>query len=136
MKFDCVGRDSEGLMYMRFHKTYTNTEKIQLLQRSILVNSLAYYVLDENILTDFQYDATALQLAELKKKYPEEFNRSKYYEYFYDYCQDDEVHYTSGFDLLERVRKLDSDLYRRLHIDASMALDLKRKYGTEGMSSL
>lgn len=132
MNFDPVGVDRNGDYYMKFHKPFNNVEKIQLLQRSILVNSFAYYVLDSNILTDFQYDANAMQLAELKKNYPEEFGRSKYYEYFYDYCQDDDVHYTSGFDLLERVRKLDSDLYKKLHIDAAMALDLKQKYGTEG----
>lgn len=134
MNFDCVGRDEKGQMYMRFNKPFTNVEKIQLLQRSILVNSFAYYILDSNILSDFQYDANAMQLAELKTKHPEEFERSKYYEYFYDYCQDDEVHYTSGFDLLDRVRKLDADLYRKLHIDAALALDLKQKYGTEGIS--
>ena len=134
MNFDCVGKKPNGEMFMKFHIPFSTVERMQLLQRWILVQSFAYYVLDTNIATDFQYDANAMQLAELKKNYPEEFGRSKYYEYFYDYCQDDDVHYTSGFDLLERVRKLDSDLYRRLHIDAAMALDLKQQYGTEGIS--
>lgn len=134
MNFDCVGRKSTGEMYMKFNKPFNAVEKIQLLQRSILVQSFAYYELNENILTDFQYDANARQLAELKKKYPDEFERSRYYDYFYDYCsEEDDAHFTSGFDLLERVRKNDPQLHRRLHMDAACALDMKQRFGTEGM---
>lgn len=127
MNFQPVGKDPKtGEMIMKFHHVYTPLEKIQLLQRSILVNSFAYYELNENLLTDFQYDDNAKQLAELKKEYPDEFERSKYHPYFYDYCsEEDDAHYTSGFDLLERVRKEDDDLYRRLWIDAMLALDIK-----------
>ena len=127
MNFDCVGKNSEGQMYMKFNKPFNVVEKMQLLQRSILVNSFAYYELNENILSDFQYDANAMQLAELKQNHPEEFKRSKYYDYFHDYCQDG-VHYTSGFDLLERVKKADGDLYKRLWLDAVWALDLKNRH--------
>ena len=126
MQFDCVGRDSKGQLHMKHNHVFTPLEKIQLLQRSILVSSFAYYELDSNILTDFQYDDNAKQLAELKKQYPDEFHRSRYYEYFHDYCQDD-IHYTSGFDLLERVKKADKDLYRRIWMDAAWALELKNK---------
>lgn len=128
MNFNCVGINKEGERYMKYNYPFNIVEKIQLLQRSILVNSFAYYELNENILSDFQYDANAMQLAELKKEHPDEFKRSRYYEYFYDYCSD-ETHYTSGFDLLERVRKNDARLYRYLHIDASMALDAKYRRG-------
>lgn len=130
MNFNPVGINPEtGERYMKFHMPYTIVERIQLLQRSILVNSFAYYELDSNLLSDFQYDDNAKQLAEFKKQYPEEFKRSRYFEYFKDYCsEDDNVHYTSGFDLLERVRKADKDLYRKLHMDAAWALDLKSKY--------
>ncbi len=130
MNFDCVGRNPNGEMYMKFHQPFSPVEKIQLLQRSILVNSFAYYELNENILSDFQYDDNAKQLAELKKEYPEEFKRSRYHEYFYDYCsEEDNAHYTSGFDLLDRVKKKDKELYRHLHIDAVWALDLKARRG-------
>lgn len=129
MNFDCVGRKESGEMYMKFHKPFTTTEKIQLLQRSILVQSFAYYELNENILSDFQYDNNAKQLIELMKENPDEAERSKYCLYFKDYCPEDgDVHYTSGFDLLERVRREDPKLYRYLHIDAALALDLKQEY--------
>lgn len=130
MNFDCVGKDAEGRMHMKFHKPYTVVEKIQILQRWILVQSFAYYDLDENIASDFQYDANARQLADLKKEYPDEFKKSRYYDYFYDYgSEDDGTHYVSGFDLLERVRRADKQLHRYLHIDAALALDLKKKRG-------
>lgn len=126
MNFDAVGRDSKGRMYMKFHKPFNPLEKIQLLQRSILVNSFAYYELNENILSDFQYDTNAKQLAVLKKEYPEEFKRSRYYEYFHDFCcEDDGTTNTSGFDLIDRVRRADPKLYRYIHMDAAWALDLK-----------
>ena len=125
MDFSCVGTDSKGQYYMKYNKPFSFAERIQLLERSILVNSFAYYILDDNILSDFQYDDNAKELAELKKKYPEDFKRSRYYEYFKDYCSDDDTVFTSGFDLLEKVRKEDYDLYSRLHEDASLALRLK-----------
>lgn len=134
MNFHPVGKTANGEMYMKFHHPFTVVEKIQLLQRSILVQSFAYYELNENLLTDFQYDDNAKQLAELKKQYPAEYERSKYHLYFHDYCsEEDDVHYTSGFDLLERVRKNDDDLYRRLHMDAAWAADLKQRYGLGGI---
>lgn len=126
MNFNCVGRDENGERYMKFHKPFSVVEKIQLLQRWILVQSFAYYELNENIATDFQYDANATQLAELKKEYPEEFKRSRYYDIFHDYCQDG-VQYTSGFDLLERVKKSNEELYRYIWMDAVNALEQKKR---------
>lgn len=125
MDFLCVGTDSKGQYYMKYNKPFSFAERIQLLERSILVNSFAYYILDDNILSDFQYDDNAKELAELKKEHLEDFKRSRYYEYFKDYCNDEDMVYTSGFDLLEKVRKADCNLYSRLHEDASMALRLK-----------
>lgn len=112
---------------MKFSKPFSIVEQIQLLQRSILVNSFAYYELNENILSDYQYDDNAKQLAALKKEYPAEYEQSRYYTYFKDYCSDDDnAHYTSGFDLLERIRKTDKLLYRHIWIDASQAIELKK----------
>lgn len=130
MNFNPVGTNERGERYMKFHEPFTPTEKIQLLQRSILVNSFAYYELDSNILSDFQYDDNAKQLAELKEQYPDEFRRSRYYPYFYDYCSDvDGTVNTSGFDLLRKIEKADKELYRHIWIDAALALELKSKRG-------
>lgn len=129
MNFNPVGRDENGERYMKYHMPFTIVEKIQLLQRWILVQSFAYYELNENIASDFAYDSNAKQLAELRNKYPEEFKRSKYYPYFHDYCSDvDGTVNTSGFDLLRKIEKADKELYRHIWIDAAWALDLKQKY--------
>lgn len=134
MNFSPVGIDDRGERYMKYHYPFNSIEKIQLLQRWILVQSFSYYELNENIASDFTYDNNAKQLAEFKRDYPTEFKRSRYFEYFKDYCsEDDGMHYTSGFDLLDKVRRADKDLYRRLHIDAIMALDAKQKFGMGGI---
>lgn len=128
MNFNPVGINDQGERYMKFHTPFNIVEKIQLLQRWILVQSFAYYELDNNIASDFTYDANARQLEDLCNGYPEEFKRSRYYPYFNDFYDAGE-HATSGFDLIERVRRADKDLYRRLHIDAVMALDAKQRFG-------
>lgn len=103
---------------MTFSKPFTDKEKIQLLQRSILVNSYAYYELDENILSDYQYDMNTRQLLELKKTNPEAWQESKYYTYFNNFESG------TGFDLTSRLRE-DPDLYNRVVRDALCALDLR-----------
>jgi hypothetical protein len=135
MNFDPVGINKQGEHYMKFHTPFSVVEKIQLLQRWILVQSFAYYELNQNIASDFKYDANAGQLERLMKGNPEEANRSRYRKYFYDFFDENEdTHMTSGFDLLERVRKNDKKLYRYIWMDAVRALELKAKYGTNGMS--
>lgn len=129
MNFDPVGVNPEtGEYFMKFKEPFSPVIRIQLLQRWILVHSFIYYELNENIATDFQYDANARQLAELKKEHPEEFTKSRYYDIFHDYCsEEDGTVNTSGFDLLERVRKSDDQLYRYIWMDAVNALEQKQK---------
>ena len=110
---------------MIFTKTFTPKQQIELIQRSILVNSFAYYELNDNILSDAQYDRNATQLAQLKEDYPEDFAAGRYYRYFSDYCSDDGTVYTSGYALLEKVRRNDYDLYLRLKEDSLLALEMK-----------
>lgn len=132
MNFNCVDRDSKGRLYMKFREPFTIVERIQLLQRWILVQSFAYYEMNENIASDFLYDENAKQLAELKKQYPEEFKRSRYYDYFHDYCsEEDGTVNTSGFDLLRKIEKQDRELYRHIWIDAAMALEMKNRRPSE-----
>jgi hypothetical protein len=129
MNFDPVGRTKDGELFMKFHTPFTIVEKIQLLERWILVQSFIYYELDQNIVADHDYDNNAKQLAELKKEYPEEFKRSRYYDIFHDYCsEEDGTVNTSGFFLLERVRQLDKQLYRYIWMDAIRAIDMKQKH--------
>lgn len=105
---------------MKFSKPFTDKEKIQLLQRSILVNSYAYYELDQNILSDFQYDMNTRQLLELKNSSPEAYRKSRYYKYF------DNFESGTGFDLPGRLAK-NKKLRKIVEHDAYLALKLKKE---------
>lgn len=105
---------------MIFSKQFTDKEKIQLLQRSILVNSYAYYELNENILSDYQYDSNARQLLELKRLAPDAWKKSRYYRYFENFESG------TGFDLSSRIRK-NRKLYNQVSRDAYLALRLKKE---------
>ena len=105
---------------MKFKDHFTDKEKIQLLQRSILVNSYAYYELNENILTDYQYDKNTRQLLALKESNPEAYRKSRYNRYF------DNFESGTGFDLTSRVQS-NRKLYQNIARDAHLALKLKKE---------
>lgn len=122
MNFDPVGIDSKGMYRVKFGAPFNIVERINLLERWVLVQSFAYYELDENIAADSVYDKNSHQLAEMLEQYPDEAKRSRYSQYFYDFTGD------TGYHLIGRVQKADPDMYRRIWRDACMALDLKKKY--------
>lgn len=101
-------------------KLFTDKQKIQLLQRSILVNSFAYYELNENILPDYKYDENTRQLLKLKKTAPEAYEKSRYRKYF------DNFESGTGFDLTGRL-KSNRKLYGQVARDARLALRLKNE---------
>ena len=105
-------------------RPFTDKEKIQLLQRSILVNSYAYYELNENILSDYQYDMNTRQLLALRKTNPEAYRKSRYFKYFNDFESG------TGFDLTDRLRA-NHKLYQNVARDAHLALRLKKNNETE-----
>jgi hypothetical protein len=99
---------------------FTVKDMIDLLERSILVNSYAYYELNENLLADYQYDANTRQLLELKRSHPEEFKKSRYHKYF------DNFESGTGFDLAGRL-SANKRLYNKIARDAHVALHLKKE---------
>ena len=105
---------------MKFSKPFTDKEKIELLERSILVNSYAYYELNENILSDYQYDMNTRQLLAFKHDNPEDFKKSRYYKYF------DNFESGTGFDLTGRL-KSNKKLFKIISHDAHLALKLKKE---------
>lgn len=102
------------------NKPYTDKEKIQLLQRSILVDSYVYYELNENLLADSDYDANTRQLLALKKTNPEAWEKSRYRRYFENFESG------TGFDLMYKVRK-NLNLFRKIVRDGNLALGLKEE---------
>lgn len=105
---------------MKFSRPFTIKEQIELLQRSILVNAYAYYEMDQNILSDRDYDMNALQLESLKNEHPEAFKKSRYYKYFADFESG------TGFDLVSKVQR-SKTMRKKIERDASWALKLKEE---------
>lgn len=70
----------------------TIAEKITQRRWQILVHSCLYYRMDENIISDYQYDAFARELKELQEKYPEIAKTCAFHKEFEGFTG-------SGFDL-------------------------------------
>ena len=100
---------------MVFPEWFTIKERLDLLERSILVNAYCYYEMNDNILSDRQYDMNALQFEDLKNKNPGAFRRSNYYKYFVDFESG------TGFDLVSKI-KSDEELCAKIERDVRLAL--------------
>ena len=106
---------------MKFKPEWDAKTRIELLERWILVQSYAYYELNDNIASDFGYDDNVKQLFKLIADNPDDHYNSRYYPYFNKY----EPGCTSGFELLEKVKKKNKALYSIIYRDAQNALDTK-----------
>lgn len=60
----------------------TLQERINFLQRYMIVHAVIYYELDNNIVDDRVYDAKAKELVRLKNENPELWKSSEYYKQF------------------------------------------------------
>lgn len=101
---------------MNFKNPYfTELEKIQLLQRWIILHSYLYYELDKSVIADKCFDDNCKQLMKMKKEFPKEYKKSRY-----DYCMKD-FDGNTGFDLYNRLTYVDRDKIER---DAKVILKL------------
>lgn len=112
---------------MIFKEEFTTLDRIQLLQRWILVQSYIYYELDSNISSDSNYDANCNQLFALKAEHPDDWKASRYAKIFRKF----EPGCTSGFELVDRVKKADRQLYKDIHVSAKVALFMRDKYASQ-----
>lgn len=101
-------------------KPFTDLQKIQLLQRSILVTSYVYYELNDNIQSDRTYEMNTQQLLSLKRSNPEAWKKSRYYKYF------DNFESGTGYDLMYRIID-NKKLFQKVTRDATVALRLKNE---------
>lgn len=69
-------------------------QRIDFLQRFIILHSYIYYELNNNIISDKQYDEKAKELTGYKNKYPDLWKASEYYKQF-----GDEYNGATGFTL-------------------------------------
>lgn len=82
-----------------FPRRWNIKTKIEYLQRKIILNSIAYYELNTNKLTDNQYDELSRQLVDMQKGV--DIKDTQYGYIFYDFDG------TTGFDLYHRLNDYD-----------------------------
>ena len=85
-----------------FPRRWNMKTKIEYLQRKIILNSIAYYELNTNKLTDKQYDELSRQLVAMQAEYPN-IMETQYGYVFYDFDG------STGFDLYHRLNKHDKE---------------------------
>lgn len=98
---------------------WDDVTKINYIQRRVIIHSLIYYVFNESVISDNEYDSISKQLVQMSQELPEDIlSKSKYY-----YCMND-FDGSTGFDIPSRLTKED---YEYLTIIASHILNQWRK---------
>lgn len=87
----------------------TDQEYINFLQRYIILHSYIYYELNNNVISDRQYDEKAKELVKYKNEYPELWKRSMYYKQF-----GDEYNGATGFTLYHDLDEHQKEIIRSL----------------------
>lgn len=62
----------------------TTQDYINFLQRFIILHSYIYYELNDNVISDKDYDVKSKELVKYKNEYPELWKSSEYYKQFGD----------------------------------------------------
>lgn len=76
-------------------------QKANWLERCLIIHSILYYELHENVIEDFQYDKAGKQLLKLKKQLGSEFKNTEYYYVFKDFDA------STGFYIYDRLNSYD-----------------------------
>lgn len=93
---------------MKFKNPYWEPiDKINMLQRWILVHSYIYYELNSSVVSDHMYDNNCNLLVQMKKDYPKAFKKSRYFPAFSQFDG------STGFDLISKLPKKEKDIIER-----------------------
>lgn len=84
-------------------------EYINHLQRYIIVHSYIYYELNDNVISDREYDAKSKELTAYKLAYPEYWKQSRYYKQF-----GDDYNGATGFTLYEDLDEHQKEIIRSI----------------------
>lgn len=84
-------------------------DRINFLQRYIIVHSYIYYELDNNIISDREYDARAKELVGYKKDYPELWRTSEYFKQF-----GDDYTGATGFNLYHELNEYQQGIIKSI----------------------
>lgn len=87
----------------------TTQDYIDFLQRYIILHSYIYYELDNNIISDRQYDLKAKELVRYKNEYPDLWKQSMYYKQF-----GDDYNGATGFTLYYDLDEHQKEIIRSL----------------------
>ena len=87
---------------MKFKAGMTEKQKIEAVQRQILVHSMLYYYFDTSVISDQRFDKIARLLVKKHQQIgPKKLASTQYGYVFYDFDG------TTGFDLIDRLNKAD-----------------------------
>ena len=87
----------------------TLQDRINFLQRYIIVHSYIYYELDNNIISDREYDAKSKELVSYKNNYPDLWKNSEYFKQFgADYTG------ATGFNLYHELNEYQKDIIKSI----------------------
>ena len=107
---------------MKFSNPYlTEKEKIELLSKWIIIQSLIYYEYDSNLVSDETYDHNSKAFLELILVHPEVFKSSKYYHILHDFKG-------SGYYIYSRLNDGEAREYENL---INYVLKLQRSKGAK-----
>lgn len=70
---------------MKFPDHFSIVDRINLLQRWIIVHSIIYYTMDTSVVPDSMFDENCNQLVQLMRDNSEELKQSRYYYCMYDF---------------------------------------------------
>lgn len=87
---------------MKFAEGMTAKEKIEALERYILVHSMLYYHMNESVISDERFDKYARLLARKIEQLGSKKIASTQYGYVFE-----DFDGTTGFDLIDRLNKPD-----------------------------
>lgn len=83
---------------IRFDGSWTLLEKLNVLQRRIIVYSIMYYMLNESCISDKEYDAISRMYMQLAEEAPQDvLEQTQYWNCFSDFDGN------TGFDLYYRL---------------------------------
>lgn len=84
-------------------------EKLDWLQRYIIVHSYLYYEKDTNVISDREYDRRAKNLAKIREKYPELWKNSEYFKQF-----GNDYNGATGFTLYHDLDEYQKEIIRSI----------------------
>jgi hypothetical protein len=96
---------------MKFPERFTTVDKLNYLERMVLLHSIIYYDLNENVISDDYYNKLARLLAKKVEKYKDKpvFKKTMYAYVFKDYTDG-----STGFYLAHQLKKKDYEYLKIL----------------------